>query len=258
MIKDIQSEPDLRQIHIDKVGVKNVKYPMIVSDQHGQHQHTVAEIDLFVSLSHSHRATHMSRFMELLHSYTQELLLDNIQPLLHKLRETVDSEHAYINIRFPIFIDKKAPVSKKTCFLDYKCEYEAVLGETFEYTLGVTVPITTLCPCSKEISDFSAHNQRAYVTLRVRAIEHIFMEELIAMVEQSASCQVYPLLKRPDEKYVTEYAYGHPTFVEDIVRDIAVRAKADPRILWFYVESDNIESIHNHNAFASLQYQKPQ
>jgi len=256
MNKDIQSESDLRQIHIDKVGVKNVKYPIMVSDKQGNVQHTVADIDLYVDLTHSLRATHMSRFVEVLHSVSGEVLLDHIQPLLQQLKDSLHSERAYINIRFPFFIDKAAPVSKKSSLLDYHCVFEGVLGEDYTYIKSVTVPITTLCPCSKEISNFSAHNQRAYVTLRVKATEYIWFEELIESVEQSASCQVYPLLKRPDEKYVTEYAYEHPTFVEDIVRDIAVRLKTDSRILWFYVESDNIESIHNHNAFASLEYLK--
>jgi len=257
MKRDVQSEQDLRQIHIDKVGVKNVKYPILISNMSGCIQHTVADIDLFVDLSHSLRATHMSRFMEVLHSFSGEVLLDHVQSLLEQLKSSLHSDRAYINIRFPFFIDKAAPVSKKSSLLDYHCVFEGVLGEDYTYIKSVTVPITTLCPCSKEISDFSAHNQRAYVTLRVRASEYIWLEELIEIVEQSASCQVYPLLKRPDEKFVTEYAYEHPTFVEDIVRDIAVRLKADARIQWFYVESDNIESIHNHNAFASLEYQKP-
>jgi len=253
MIKDVQSEIDTREIAIDKVGVKNVKLPITVLGRNAQAQHTVADIDLFVELHHTHRATHMSRFIEVLNAFTHQPFPNCIQPMLAKVKELLEVETAYFTARFPYFIEKCAPVSKQKSLLDYVVTYQATLSDTFTLTLGVVVPITALCPCSKEISDFGAHNQRSYVTVKTRATEPVWPEELINIVEASASCGVYPLLKRPDEKYVTEYAYQHPAFVEDIVRAIAEKLHTDPRIQWFYVESENIETVHNHNAFASIE-----
>jgi len=257
MIKDVQSELDTREIGIDKVGVKGVKLPITVIDRDAVPQHTVAEFSLFVSLHHTRRATHMSRFIEVLTALSGEPFPNSIQPMLARVKEVLEAETAYVTARFPYFIEKEAPVSKQRSLLDYTVVYEATLSDIFTLTIGVIVPITALCPCSKEISDFGAHNQRSYVTLKVRAAEPVWPEELINIVEASASCGVYPLLKRPDEKYVTEYAYQHPAFVEDIVRSIAERLHADPRIQWFYVESENIETVHNHNAFACIQCPQP-
>jgi len=255
MIKDVQSEIDTREITIDKVGVKKVKLPIIVLNSNAQTQHTVAEIDLFVSLHHTHRATHMSRFIQELTAFTCEPFPSCIQPMLTSVKDVLETEIAYLTVRFPYFIERVAPVSKQKSLLDYIVTYEAILSDLFTLTLGVVVPITALCPCSKEISDYGAHNQRSYVMVKVRANTLVWPEEIINIVEGSGSCGVYPLLKRPDEKYVTEYAYQHPAFVEDIVRSIAERLKADPKVQWFYVESENIETVHNHNAFACIQCQ---
>ena len=253
MTRDVQSQKDLRQIAIDKVGVKNIKYPIVVEDKENKLQNTVADIDIFVDLPQEHRGTHMSRFLEVLNSYHQETLIDNLEPFLKEVKNQLNSEKAYVRIKFPYFIKKTAPVSKITSLLDYECLFEATLSDVFEFKLGVTVPITTLCPCSKEISDFGAHNQRSYVTVKIIYNSFVWIEELVAIVEKSASCEIYPLLKRPDEKYVTEKAFENPAFVEDIVRDVTLALRDDKRIDWFGVESENMESIHNHSAYANVE-----
>jgi GTP cyclohydrolase I len=249
---DIQSEKDYRQIAIDKVGVKNIKYPIVVEDREHKTQNTVADIDIFVELPHEHRGTHMSRFLEVLNGYHKDTIVDNLEALLSEVNNQLNSKKAYIKIEFPYFIKKIAPVSKLSSLLDYKCLFEASLSDRFEFILGVTVPITTLCPCSKEISDYGAHNQRSYVTVMVKYNGFVWIEELVDIVEKVASSEIYPLLKRPDEKYVTERAYEKPAFVEDIVRDVTLALREDKRIYWFSVESENIESIHNHNAYAKV------
>jgi GTP cyclohydrolase I len=253
---DVQSERDLRNIAIDKVGVKNIRYPIVVEDKANKYQNTVAFIDIFVDLPHEHRGTHMSRFMEVLNSYHKETLIDNLEPFLNQVKSRLNSQKAYVNIEFPYFITKTAPVTKMTSLLDYNCVFEASLADKFEFKLSVTVPVTTLCPCSKEISDYGAHNQRSYVTVKIEYNQFVWIEELIDYVEESASCEIYPLLKRPDEKYVTEKAFNNPAFVEDIVRDVTLRLKNDERIKWFCVESENIESIHNHEAYACVTMNK--
>jgi len=265
---DIQSQRDYRNVLIDKVGVKNVKYPIVVEDRSNKFQYTVADIDIFVDLPCEYRGTHMSRFLDVLNSYHKETLIDNLEPFLREVKKQLNSKKAYVKIRFPYFIEKTAPISKIKSLLDYDCVFEASLSENFvdkkhdsikyeedakfEFILGVTVPITTLCPCSKEISDFGAHNQRSYVSVKVIYNDFIWIEELVDIVEKTASCEIYPLLKRPDEKYVTEKAFNNPQFAEDIVREVTVRFLEDKRIEWFCVESENIESIHNHNAYACV------
>ena len=284
-ISDVQSQMDKREIEIDKVGVKNIRYPIVVEDRNNKFQNTVATIDIFVDLPSHHRGTHMSRFLEVLNSYHKETLIDNLEPFLKEVKRQLNSQRAFVKISFPYFIEKVAPVSKIKSLLDYMCVFEASLGgelqvtsyklqgspplpspqaqrqalalhrggkDCFEFKIGVTVPITTLCPCSKEISDFGAHNQRSYVSLKVIYKEFIWIEELIEIIEKSASCEIYPLLKRCDEKYVTEKAFNNPVFVEDVVREITLKLQEDKRIVWFCVESENIESIHNHSAFAQV------
>ena len=254
--KDIQNEKDNREIPIDKVGVKHIKYPIIVEDKKNKFQHTIADIDIFVELPKEHRGTHMSRFLEVLNSYHKETLIDNLEPMLQKVKNRLNSQKSYITIRFPYFIEKVAPVSKISSLLNYDCVFEASLDTEFEFYFGVIVPVCALCPCSKEISDYGAHNQRSYVSLRLKYTSFIWLEEIIEIIERSASCELFPLLKRQDEKYVTEHAFNHPVFVEDIVRNVTEKLKNDPRITWFCVESENIESIHNHSAYAKVEYQK--
>ena len=250
---DVQNEQDYRDITIDKVGVKNINYPIIVEDRTNTIQHTIANIDIFVELTKDFRGTHMSRFLEVLNSYHQETLIDNLESFLKDIKTTLGSNSSYIKLQFPYFVNKKAPVSKIESLLNYQCEFEASLKEKFDFVIGVSVPITALCPCSKEISEYGAHNQRSIVTLKVRYQDFIWLDELIEYVESSASCEVYSLLKRVDEKYVTEKAYENPVFVEDIVREIALKMRNDNRITWFSVESENFESIHNHSAYAFVE-----
>lgn len=250
--KDIQSLKDERNIKIDKVGVKNVRYPIIVSDRENGTQPTVANIDILVELPHQHRGTHMSRFLEVLNKFHKKTFIDNLDVFLAEIKSELQADKAYVVIRFPYFIRKKAPVSKIESLLSYECFFEAHLDDEYHLTIGVEVPVTTLCPCSKEISKYGAHNQRSSVIVKVIFKEFMWLEELIEIVESSASCEIYPLLKRIDEKYVTEKAYENPSFVEDIVRDITLKLLNDKRIVSFKVESENFESIHNHNAYACV------
>lgn len=256
-IPDIQAQIDIRNIKIDKVGVKGVRYPIIVEDRENGTQHTVANLDIYVELHHSKRGTHMSRFIEILNRYHQDSLISNLENMLSDLKTSLKADAAYIDISFPYFIQRKAPVSQIPSMMDYQCSFSASLTQAYNLWIGVLVPVTTLCPCSKEVSDAGAHNQRSHVIIKVRYQDFMWLEELIAIAENAASCPIYPLLKRRDEKFVTEKAYANPKFVEDIVRDITQVLEKDQRILEFYVESDNYESIHNHNAYAVV-YRKTQ
>ncbi|MFH1380111.1 MAG: GTP cyclohydrolase FolE2 [bacterium] len=252
---DVQNRRDTRNIEIDRVGIKNIRYPISLLDMNHQHQHTVADINMYVSLPHRYKGTHMSRFVEILSQYSREIDIRNVGEILLIMKEVMRSSEAHLHMQFPYFIDKKAPVSKKSALMDYLCILEAHLNRKnkLDEILGIQVPINALCPCSKEISRYGAHNQRGIVSLKLRMKSFIWIEELIEIVEQSASSRVYALLKRSDEKYVTERAYRNPVFVEDIVRKISVKLLKDKRVSWFRVESENMESIHNHNAYASVE-----
>ena len=250
---DIQSQRDFRQVSISKVGVKGIKYPIIVEDRTNTVQNTIADIDIFVDLHNEHRGTHMSRFLEVLNKFHKETIINNLELLLTELKQQLKSETSFIKISFPYFIEKEAPVTKLKSLMDYNCVFEAAMSDKFEFIIGVTVPVTTLCPCSKEISEYGAHNQRSYITIKIIYNQFIWLEELIELIEKSGSCEIYSLLKRPDEKYVTEKAYHNPVFAEDVVRDITLKLKQDNRINWFCVEAENIESIHNHNAYALVE-----
>ncbi|MDD2332595.1 MAG: GTP cyclohydrolase FolE2 [Candidatus Cloacimonetes bacterium] len=249
-IPDIQNQNDLREIAIDKVGVKGIRYPLVVEDRKSKSQNTVGELDIYVELPHHKRGTHMSRFIEILNHYHQDSIIHNLDKLLQDLKTSLKADAAYIDISFPYFVKKLAPVSGISSLLCYDCEFNASFKNDFILWIGVKVPVTTLCPCSKEISDFGAHNQRSVITIKARYREFVWLEELIDYAEQTASCEIYPLLKRVDEKYVTEKAYENPKFVEDIVRELTILLTNDGRIVDYYIESDNFESIHNHNAYA--------
>ncbi|MFO7660242.1 MAG: GTP cyclohydrolase FolE2 [Candidatus Cloacimonadaceae bacterium] len=249
-IPDVQNQKDNRNITIDKVGVKSIKYPIVVSDRRNEIQHTVADINFYVELPHSERGTHMSRFVEVLNNYHQEDIINKLDKLLAEIKKSLKADAAYIEISFDYFILKQAPVSKISSYLNYKCFFKASLSKVFDFWIGVKVPVTTLCPCSKEISQYGAHNQRSEVTLSVQYNDFIWLEELIDLIEDSGSSEVYSLLKREDEKYVTEKAYNNPMFVEDIIRELTVKLSQDKRIVHFEIESENFESIHNHNAYA--------
>lgn len=251
-IADIQSQNDPRKIGIDKVGVKSLRYPIVVEDRAHGVQHTVADLNIYVELPHHMRGTHMSRFVEILNRYHQEALIGNLESFLFELKQSLNAEAAYIDLYFPYFLEKKAPVSGISSLLSYDCIFNASLKEEFQLSIGVVVPVTSLCPCSKEISQYGAHNQRSQITIKVSYRDFIWLEELIEIAEATASCDIYPLLKRVDEKHVTEKAYDNPKFVEDIVREITLVLENDNRILSFYVESENFESIHLHNAYAMI------
>ena len=254
-MKDVQNQKDDRNISIDRVGIKNINYPITLRDKSKEIQHTIASVNLYVDLPRQFKGTHMSRFVEVLTRHHSEIDIRNIGDILDEIKERLKAKTAHLELAFPYFIKKAAPVSGQEALLDYDCRIEAVSNGSSELksTIMVKVPVTTLCPCSKEISERGAHNQRSIVTLKVRVNKFIWLEELIETVEQSASCELYPLLKREDEKYVTERAYDNPAFVEDVVRAITQKIQDDLRIDWFSVESENQESIHNHNAYAQIE-----
>ncbi|MBW7929120.1 MAG: GTP cyclohydrolase I FolE2 [Fimbriimonadaceae bacterium] len=249
---DIQNSQDSRNIPIDKVGVRSVKYPIAVLDRANERQHTIGDFTLTVNLPHHFKGTHMSRFLEVLNEHQAEVSVHSLPDILRALKERLDAESAHIEVMFPFFMAKPAPVTGKVGMMPFDCRFIAEANGKFDLTMEVVVPVTTLCPCSKEISDRGAHNQRGYVTARVKTEGHVWLEELIEMIEGAASCALYPLLKRPDEKWVTERAFDNPRFVEDMVREVALAFDADPRIRSYEVEVENHESIHAHNAYAYL------
>lgn len=253
-LPDIQNQPDLRNIPIDKVGVKNVHYPITVLDKKNKEQHTVASINMYVNLPHQFRGTHMSRFIEILNQYRGLINVTNMGEILTKIKESLEADSAHMEVSFSYFIEKEAPVTKAKSLMEYKCRFLGSHNEIEDFVLEVDIPVTTLCPCSKEISDNNAHNQRSLVKVQIRwAKELVWIEDLVDMVEGCASAPVYSLLKREDEKYVTELAYDHPMFVEDLVREVAKNLMEDKNITWFRIESENFESIHNHNSYALIE-----
>ncbi len=254
---DIQNQRDHRNIDIDKVGVKDVRYPITVLDKEIKTQQTVALINMYVNLPRDYKGTHMSRLVEILNEHNRRISIQNFSDILSTMKERLNAESAHIEISFPYFIMKSAPVTRSQGLMEYQCTFKGSLNnQGKDLVILLNVPITTLCPCSKEISEFSAHNQRGEVRLQARFKKFIWIEDLIKLVEGNASCDIYSVLKREDEKYVTEKAYNNAKFVEDIVRDIAVNLDNDPNITWFAVESENFESIHNHNAYAYIEKRK--
>ncbi len=250
---DVQSEPDSRRIAIDKVGVKEIKHPVKLSTMNGELQETVARMNMYVSLPADRKGTHMSRFLEALNDHQADLHPDRFIQLCHDIREKLDAEDAHVEMDFPYFIKKDAPVTGLPGFMDYQCSFHCEVNQTgHDLIMSVSAAATSLCPCSKEISAYGAHNQRCLITAQVRFSSLIWIEELVEHIESAASCPVYSVLKRPDEKLVTEQAFENPKFVEDIVRDLAVRLDSDDRLVWFHVKSENFESIHNHNAYAEI------
>jgi GTP cyclohydrolase IB len=255
-MQDKQSERDVRGVRIDKVGVRGLRYPIVVKDLSHRTQNTVATISMSVDLPHHFKGTHMSRFVEILNHHGRIMHVEIIPEIVKEMLVKLDAENAHLQIDFPYFIKKKAPVTKEPGMMDYQASFIAnslPKGKGIDFVLGVTVPVTTLCPCSKVISARGAHNQRGSVQVQARSSRTVWIEEVIAMVEASASCELYSLLKRVDEKHVTERAYDNPVFVEDLVRNVAVRLREDKRILSYRVEAENFESIHNHNAFAVVE-----
>ncbi|HJQ12910.1 MAG TPA: GTP cyclohydrolase FolE2 [Gemmatimonadaceae bacterium] len=264
-LADIQNLPDTRGLPLDNVGVKDIRCPIIVLDREAAKQHTVASVNLSVSLPHHFKGTHMSRFVEILENHRGELTMRTIPSLLEDMRRRLAAERARVEVRFPYFIRRAAPASGATALMDYQCWFIGERDDTSsDFVLGVEVPVTSLCPCSREISDYGAHNQRGHISIEVRPVRGsdeapvlIWIEELIQVAEGSASAPVYPLLKRVDERHVTMQAYDNPVFVEDMVRNVAVQLQDDIRVAWCSVRAVNQESIHNHNAFAAVEWTRP-
>jgi GTP cyclohydrolase I len=250
---DVQNLKDHRNVDIQKVGIKNIRYPITVLDKANGTQNTVASINMYVNLPRHFKGTHMSRFVEVLNAHRHEINLRHFGTILEELRRVLRAESAHMQVTFPYFIEKRAPVSKAPGLMEYTCEFSGSVGATRVFAVGVTVPVTTLCPCSKEISSRGSHNQRGLVSVRVMYRRFFWIEDLIQLVEESASCDVYAVLKRPDEKYVTEKAYDNPAFVEDVVRNVALKLDADPNFQAYTVEAENFESIHNHSAYAYVE-----
>lgn len=257
-IPDVQSSQDSRQLAINKVGIKSIRHPVKVRDKTGGVQHTVAVFNMYVGLPHNFKGTHMSRFVELLNGSEREISVESFEPMLREMVTRLEAETGHVEMTFPYFINKTAPVSGVQSMMDYEVTFvgEIRAGGVYEFTMKVVVPVTSLCPCSKKISDYGAHNQRSHVTVTATLGDHVWIEEIVELVEKQASCEVFALLKRPDEKYVTERAYDNPKFVEDMVRDVAGQLNAEPRIIAYALESENFESIHNHSAYAIIERDK--
>ncbi|MEW6306518.1 MAG: GTP cyclohydrolase FolE2 [Verrucomicrobiota bacterium] len=253
MLHDKQSERDHRELRIDKVGVRGLRFPIQVKDKAHSLQNTIATIGMYVDLPKEFKGTHMSRFIEVLNAHGSVIHVENINDILHAMQVKLKSETAHLEIEFPYFMTKKAPVSGMESVMDYTARFDATaIRKEIDFVLSVSTSVTTLCPCSKAISRHGAHNQRGTVTVQLRSTESIWIEDVIAMVEASASSELYGLLKRQDEKAVTERAYENPVFVEDLVRNVALKLNAHPAVTWYKVEAENYESIHNHNAYACI------
>ena len=253
-IPDVQGSADTRRLAIDKVGIKAIRHPVRVADRDGGVQHTIATFNMYVGLPHNFKGTHMSRFVEILNFHEREISVESFESMLRDMVKRLEAEVGRIEMTFPYFINKAAPVSGVKSLMDYEITFTGEISkEGYSFTMKVVVPVTSLCPCSKRISEYGAHNQRSHVTITARTNTHVWIEELVRVAEQEASCELYGLLKRPDEKYVTERAYDNPKFVEDLVRDVATTLNHDKRIDGYVVESENFESIHNHSAYALIE-----
>ncbi len=253
-IPDIQSHRDDRRISIDQVGIKGLRHPIVISQHNGQLQHTVARIDMYVNLPAAHKGTHMSRFVALLNENRNPIDASSFCELLQAMNRRLNTNHGHIRMEFPFFLRKQAPVTGMESLMDYDVSLSGdCTGDDCRISLKVLIPVTSLCPCSRDISDYGAHNQRSHIMLTADLREPLWIEELIHIAESEASCELFGLLKRPDEKFVTERAYDNPKFVEDVVRDLATQLDADNRIQAYVVECENFESIHNHSAYARIE-----
>ncbi|MFZ2540315.1 MAG: GTP cyclohydrolase FolE2 [Gallionella sp.] len=256
-IPDVQSSADTRHLAINRVGIKGIRHPVKVQDKSIGVQHTIATFNMYVHLPHNFKGTHMSRFVEILNRHEREISVESFESILHEMVARLEAKSGHIEMNFPYFVNKAAPVSGVQSLLDYDV---TLIGEIIDgkahSTMKILVPVTSLCPCSKKISERGAHNQRAHVTVTLRTNRFIWIEEVVQIVEEQASCELYGLLKRPDEKFVTERAYDNPKFVEDMVRDVAAVLNTDERVDAYTVESENFESIHNHSAYALIERDK--
>lgn len=249
---DVQALADERRIAIDKVGVKDVTYPITLRTPEGGSQPTIATINMYVGLPHHQKGTHMSRFLEVLNENSDGITPDRIPEITREIKRRLNAEEAHFELDFTYFIRKFAPVTRLPGLMDYKVRFECASNCRDDFVMSVEAPATSLCPCSKEISRFGAHNQRCVITAEVRFTGTLWIEDLVRILESAASSEVFAVLKRPDEKFVTEEAYEHPKFVEDIVRDLAGALDRNEQITWYRINSENFESIHNHNAYAQI------
>ena len=253
-LHDKQSERDHRQLRIDKVGVRGMRFPIQVRDKERAVQNTVATIGMFVDLPKEFKGTHMSRFVEVLNAHGNIVHVENIEEILHAMQQKFQAATSHLEMEFPYFMVKRAPVSRLESVMDYVARFDATAAnKDIDFVLTVKAMVTTLCPCSKAIAAYGAHNQRGEVTVKIRSRKAVWIEDLIAIIESSASSELYALLKRQDEKAVTERAYENPVFVEDLVRNVALKLNAHPDVTWYKVEAENHESIHNHNAYACIE-----
>ncbi len=256
-IEDVQNTVDTRHLAIDKVGIKSIRHPVVVKDKSGGEQHTVAVFNMYVHLPQHFKGTHMSRFVEILNKNERAISVESFESILREMVSRLEAESGHVEMTFPYFVNKAAPISGVKSLLDYEVTFIGEINQgKYDITVKVLVPVTSLCPCSKKISDYGAHNQRSHVTITALINDFIWIEDIIDLVEKQASCELYGLLKRPDEKFVTERAYDNPKFVEDMVRDVAAQLNAEKRIDAYVVESENFESIHNHSAYALIEKDK--
>src|SRR6202050_3080535 len=253
-MQDKQNERDHRELRIDKVGVRGLRFPIQIRDKARVMQNTIATIGTYVDLPKEFKGTHMSRFVEVLNAHGSVVHVENISEILRSLQKKLHAATSHLEIEFPYFMSKKSPVSRLESLMDYIARFDATArGSEIDFVLTVKANVTTLCPCSKAVAKYGAHNQRGEVTVQIRSTKSVWIEDVIAVIEGSASSELYALLKRQDEKAVTERAYENPVFVEDLVRNVALRLNADARVSWYKVEAENFESIHNHNAYASIE-----
>jgi GTP cyclohydrolase IB len=256
-IPDVQNSEDRRKLAIDQVGIKAIRHPIRVAERGGGVQSTVATFNMYVGLPHQFKGTHMSRFVEILNAHEREISVDTFKVMIDEMVERLEARSGHIEMNFPYFVNKSAPVSKVKSLMDYDVTFIGEIDKGAKcFKMKVVVPVTSLCPCSKRISDYGAHNQRSHVTISAKTSGFVWIEELVEYAEKHASSELYGLLKRPDEKLVTERAYDNPKFVEDMVRDVATELNRDKRIEWYRVESENFESIHNHSAYALIEKDK--
>lgn len=252
-MRDVQSEKDNRGKDIDKVGIKGLRYPIVLLDKNNKVQHTIAEIDMYVFLPMDYRGTHMSRFIEVINVYRKEISIENLEPILRNLKQRLNSKKAEISLKFPYFIEKKSPITQNYGLNYYDIKFDAVCEDIYDFTLTVSAIGMSLCPCSKEISKYNAHNQRVNVSVSVKMSKIVWIEEVVDIIERNVSSPVFVLLKREDEKFVTERSYENPKFVEDIVRDISIELDRNEKVTWYSVEAESFESIHPFNAYAYIE-----
>src|SRR5436190_2272225 len=254
LMHDKQSERDHRDLRIDKVGVRGVRFPIQILDKARSSQNTVATVGMYVDLPKEFKGTHMSRFIEVLNAHGNVVHVENITDILYAMQEKLKAQTAHLEMEFPFFLTKKAPVTEMESVMDYTARFDATAsGKDIDFVLTVKANVTTLCPCSKAISQYGAHNQRGLCTVQIRSEKAVWIEDLISIMESSASSELFSLLKRQDEKAVTERAYENPVFVEDLVRNVALKLNAHRDVTWYKVEAENYESIHNHNAYACIE-----